>query len=100
MKIIKKYSATGYVYGACWGGGRCGYEARELKGKTLASIKQQAKKGIADGTLDAGMGFEKITGALLYVKTESVITVNKKEFINVEIDSLKIGKISKELYDL
>ena len=97
-KTTKRYSTIGYVWGHCWGGGEVGYTAKQLKANDMKSIKEQAIEGIENKSLDTGMGFEKITGALLLVKIEDVITIDKKEYINTEYQNLVVGNIPGYAY--
>jgi len=95
--MSKSYSATGVVYGNCWGGGKCRYAATELSGfSSLRALKTEAKEMLKTGALDSGMGYESLIGALLYIRKETTITFKKKVFYNVEIFPWFVGKLSVE----
>ena len=92
---MKTYKSNGLVYGNYWGGGAGSYQAENLEGKTFKSIIKQAEEGIANGSLDAGMGFESLKGALLEIETIETIEKNGKEYTNIESELQFIGDLSE-----
>ncbi len=90
MKTTKFYS-SGLVHGQYWGGGEGAYEARQFTGDTKESILEKAKAALADGSLDSGMGYQK-----LLVTT---IEVDGKKFTNREYHSEFIGDLNEEQQD-
>jgi len=92
---MKTYQLKGIVYGKFWGGGFGGYPARKLEAKTRAGIISRAKK-MLDGSLDSGMGFEYLKGALLEIKEIETITKNKKDYNRSELESCFIGDLDEK----
>jgi hypothetical protein len=83
------YSAKGYVYGKLWGGGAGSYKSKSLEGfDSKESLMIKAKEMLDDGSLDGGMGYEYLIGAILYIET----TDEEIEDIDVEF----IGDLTKE----
>jgi len=95
MKAKESFKSTGLVYGNLWGGGEGSYPAKKLEGKTKADILEQATKGL-DGSLDAGMGFESLIGAILLITTITTIVVKGKTFTNEETEEEFIGNLTEE----
>lgn len=85
--------ATGHVMGYCWGGGKASYPAKQLKGNTIEEVLELAKKGL-NGSLDSGMGFEKLVGAKLTLHVITRITIEDREFENIEYQEHFIGELS------
>ena len=92
------YKAKGLVYGHLWGGGEGAYPSKTLTSKTTKGLLKQAHKGL-DGSLDGGMGFESLTGALLNVTKTTKITIKEKEFINEESGIVFVGNLTEEQQD-
>ena len=65
MKTTKEYKASGWVLGNCWGGGKVWYQSNKYQSKTLKGIEKEIQKGIENGSIDSGMGFESILGAII-----------------------------------
>jgi len=98
-RIIEKkvYNATGVVYGIFWGGGKGSYPATKLRGfSTENELMEEAKKKLKSGSLDSGMGYQKLIGAALEIEEVSTINYNGKSFTNSDHYDIKyIGKLSK-----
>lgn len=94
---MKRYSAKGFVYGNNWGGGHCGYPSRFLCASSFKEIKEQAIKGVEDGSLNSGMGLESLIGAVLQLIICDVKIINKKEYTHTTKRFLIVGKVSKKL---
>jgi hypothetical protein len=101
--MSKKYNSAGIVLGKLWGGGIGGYKATDIEAKTRAELIKKAKKMLDDGSLDDGMGFEYLRGALLTIRETETIEHNGKEYHRVEPEYMIIGKITsaekQQLYD-
>lgn len=94
MDTTKSYQSTGLVYGCLWGGGEGGYPARQLEGNSLQEIIDQANAGL-DGSLDSGMGFERLLGAFLLVTETSTIEVDGKSYSHKEtLEPVFIGELT------
>lgn len=93
------YKAKGLVIGNCWGGGECGYASERLVASTKKEIMKQADNGLANGSLDSGMGFERLQGAIMEVTKITTTKIKGKEFINEETEINIIGKISEKQFN-
>jgi hypothetical protein len=91
----KRITVTGIVYGNCWGGGQSGFKARKIEGDTLKEVKDEAKRMLEDGSLDSGMGFESLNGAVLEAKIKTIKMINGEEYINTKHLIFTIGKTTK-----
>lgn len=90
------YDSTGLVFGVLWGGGRGSYPARQLHAETLEDLIAQANEGL-DGSLDSGMGFERLLGAVLFITKKTTITMNEKPFCNEEnLEPVFIGELTDD----
>ena len=82
LEIKKHYTSTGLVYGNYWGGGKGGYSARKLQANTKEELIELAKKGIEDGSLDSGMGYESLIGCMLEITVHETVEIDGKEFVH------------------
>ena len=90
-----EYKSTGLVYGNCWGGGRGAYKARCLKADTKEKLIEEAKRGL-DGSLDSGMGYESLIGAMLEICKITIIEIDGREFVNKEYDIETVGNLTED----
>jgi len=89
MEKSVKFSSVGVVYGQLWGGGEGTYTSVKLYGDTKEELIENAKKGIENGSLDSGMGYQKLLGCGLVITKHETITFEGKEYVNeddVEIE--------------
>ena len=96
MKV--SYSSKGLVYGNFWGGGAGAYEARRLNAPSEEELLKEANAGL-DGSLDGGMGFESLKGALLAITKITTTIIENKGFINKETEIRFIGNLTEEEQD-
>ena len=89
------FESTGLVYGKFWGGGEGSYPARKLKASTRKELIEKAKEGL-NGSLDAGMGFESLIGAVLNITKTTFIIVKGRLFNNTEYQTIFIGKLTRK----
>jgi len=94
-----KYTSTGLVFGNLWGGGKGAYEARKLSANTKEALLKEAEKGVEDNSLDAGMGYESLIGAILNVTKITTVYRKGKEFTNKETDVELVGDLSEKDQD-
>jgi hypothetical protein len=100
MKTNVKFESTGLVFGNYWGrGGKGSYPARKLYAETKSDIIEQAEKGLADGSLDSGMGYESLIGALLVITEITTINLKGKNYVHKEDDIIFIGDLSEDEQD-
>jgi len=90
------YSAKGYVVGIHWGEKvKSAYPSKEVKAETLEELKVKIEKGICDGTLDSGFGFQNLIGAYMRVTTHRTIEVEGFLFENTSCDYEFHGQLSE-----
>lgn len=93
------YKASGIVLGNYWGGGQGSYAAETLTADTLLELEQQILDGIKDGSLDSGMGYESLIGALMNIETIETRVIDDKTFIATENEHNCYGDLSEEQHD-
>lgn len=93
------YRATGIVLGNYWGGGTGGYPAESLKADSRENLNKQILAGIADGSLDGGMGFESIIGAIMTIGTIDSRQIDGKQFIAHDYEQEVYGDLSEDQQD-
>ena len=94
IKVVETYHASGLVYGRYWGGGEGAYKAISVKAGTIDELDEKIEQGIADGSLDDGMGYEKLIGAIMTVTIATKWIVNGDEFIKEESSSKFYGDMT------
>jgi hypothetical protein len=94
MKTV--YTAKGFVYGNYWGGGKGAYRSKEIIANTEDAIEEVANKMLKEGSLDGGMGYESLIGALLYVTETKTINIDGEDFKHEEIYCLFVGDLTEE----
>jgi len=94
-----KWISEGIVFGNYWGGGRGSYAAIKLSANTKEELLEQANKGLDDGSLDAGMGYESLIGALLNITKITTIIIKGKSFVNEESELEFIGDLTEQQQD-
>ena len=97
---MKVYKSTGVVWGHNWGGGQSGYKAEPLQAKTLKKLLKENNEMLEDGSLDSGMGFESLYGAVLDIEEVETITKNGKEYSRSEYFIETIGEVSEVEVDI
>ena len=96
MEKEVKFTAKGQVLGNYWGGGSGAYPTIKFTGATKEEILEKANAALNDGSMDSGMGYESLIGAILVVKETTKIVVDEKEFTNDEYEEISIGKLNDE----
>jgi hypothetical protein len=99
IKTKKHYTSHGLVYGNYWGGGKGAYSATRLTGETREEIIEKSKKGLEDGSLDSGMGYESLVGCLLHITEHETLEYDGKEFICRTTDMEFVGEMTEEEED-
>jgi len=96
MTIKYNYKAKGYVLGKFWGGGMGYYPAKTYSDSSLARLKTKIRKDFESGALDSGMGYEELTGTIMYINVISSRKLGRKIYTNNDkIITFKLGKISE-----
>jgi hypothetical protein len=96
MKKEISYSAKGHVLGNNWGGGKGSYPTILLRANTIDELLEKSRAALTDGSLDSGMGFEKLIGAVLDVTVITTIIFEDKEFTNEETETHIIGNLTED----
>ena len=94
-----RYKASGYVLGKLWRGGMggvAGYPADDVRADSLSELEQQIKDGIADGSLDSGMGFESLIGAVMTIDAIDERKIDGKLFVAHEYSESVYGDLTDE----
>lgn len=96
MKTTKRFECTGLVFGNYWGGGSGAYKARSLKANSRAKLIKQAIDALNDSSLDSGMGYESLIGAILHVEIIETVVINGEEFSRSDFEIEFIGNLTEE----
>lgn len=96
---MKRYIASGIVYGKTWGGGFGAYEAEKIEGNHRGLLIAEAQKMLKSGALDSGMGFEYLKGALLDICEIETVKLQGKVFTNKEYTQEFIGDLTEKEQD-
>lgn len=93
------YTAKGTVLGNLWGGGKGAYPTTVITGDSMEEVIEKAEKALNDGSLDSGMGYESLIGAVLDVEVKTRINIEDKPFFNREWEQITVGKVDEMDYD-
>lgn len=99
MEKKVKFYCSGVVYGRYWGGGEGAYSASKFSGNTKEEVIEQATLALKDGSLDSGMGYERLLGALLNIDEETTVELDGRKFTNTENYGVFIGDLNEEQQD-
>ena len=94
-----KYRATGMVWGNLWGGGQGGYPAETLESDTREELIGLIDAGLLDGTLDSGMGYESLVGAVMVIDEIDTRQIDGKIFVAIESDTYVRGDLSDQVQE-
>ena len=94
-----EYKTNGIVWGNCWGGGQCGYQADTLTANSLEALVKLIDAGVKDGSLDSGMGFESLIGAIMIIDVVETRQIDGKTFVATESEQYISGDISEEIQE-
>ena len=99
MEKIVTYKSTGIVLGNYWGGGQGSYEARSFNSDSLGELIELNQKALDNGSLDSGMGYESLIGALLLIEQITTITVDDEDYSNIHWSTEFIGELTETQQD-
>lgn len=94
-----KYIARGLVLGNYWGGGTGSYPSVKLENDDKDKLLEEANKKLEDGSLDSGMGYESLIGALLNIEEIDTKVIDGKEYTRSEFSIESIGILTQEQFD-
>jgi hypothetical protein len=86
-----KYHSSGFVLGDLWGGGSGFYPTKKFSADSLEELLELNKAALADGSLDSGMGFERLLTAKLNITTETSVVIEGEVFTNNQYHHEYIG---------
>ena len=90
-----RYRAKGLVCGIDWNNDETIYPTIEYSSRSrLEDLEDQINKGIEDGSIDGGMGYQKIIGALMTVTTIRTIILDGKYYTNSEDQVRAYGNLT------
>ena len=92
----QRFEATGFVLGFLWLGDQGSYPAKKIKADTREELLNKATDMLNDGSLDSGMGFQSLKGALIDIKTIETLTIKGKEYENENTDTVFLGELEPE----
>ena len=69
------YHAEGFLLGNLWGGGKGAYPTIKLTSDSIYGIRELAENALSDGSLDSGMGYQSLIGAILKISISSTVFV-------------------------
>ena len=96
FKQTVEFASRGLVLGRLYLGGEGAYKAKTLKANTKKELLEKATDMLLDGSLDGGMGFDGLIGAMLEITTITTFIVNDKSFRNEEREDVFIGNLTAE----
>jgi hypothetical protein len=100
MEIKVHYNYSGVVLGNYWGGGRGAYASiKETEFDSIEKLLLSAEEHLKKGSLDSGMGYESLIGAILLIETVKSVTIGEDTFINKSTDDTFIGDLTEEQKD-
>jgi len=99
MEKKKSYKATGFVLGNLWGGGQGAYRTIEFEADTKEELMDKAKVALEDGSIDSGMGFESLVGAVLDITETTTVEIEDEIFFNEKYIFDTVGELTNEQYD-
>ncbi len=99
MEKKKSYKATGFVLGNYWGGGTGAYPTIGFTADTKEELLEKAKVALEDGSIDSGMGYESLTGAILDITISTTIEFEGDEYVNEKYEFDTVGELTDEQYD-
>ena len=91
---MKTYKSSGLVYGNFWGGGAGAYPAEKGYSHNYKELKEDIENGIKDGSLDSGMGFQSLKGALIIVETIRTLPFKGRRYTNSTFKKVYFGDLS------
>jgi hypothetical protein len=96
FETTETWNATGLVYGRNWGFNYGTYPSISFQNNSYEGLIDEANKALANETIDSGMGFESILGALLKITCTTSIEIEDYEFKHTSFDTEFIGDLTEE----
>ena len=88
------FNSNGIVLGNYWGGGSGSYKATTFhSGISKEDLINQNEKALENGSLDSGMGYESLIGALIVIQTVSCVEIDGEIYTNKKEEDLSEERI-------
>jgi hypothetical protein len=88
------FTASGVVIGKLWGGGSGAYPSATLRSESLKDLRNDIQSALDSGALDSGFGFERLTGAEMYITETISKEIDGEIYTRNETTSEIFGEIS------
>jgi len=93
----KKYKSSGLVYGKYWGEGEGSYTAKTFQSNiSEEDLINQNLEALKSGSLDSGMGYESLIGAILLIEIITTTEIEDEVFTNTKSSELFIGDLTHQ----
>lgn len=89
------YKAKGLVYGCLWDNSMGSYPSKEVYSENFDELKEMIMSGIDDGSLDSGMGYQQLVGAIMEITTITDIVINDDVYTNKKYQVEYFGELSE-----
>ena len=89
-----QYKTKGLVYGQDWGFNYGAYPSQEGCYYKYSELEEDIEKRIKDGSLDSGMGYQSLKGALIIVETVRSVVVRGRIYTNSNFKRVYFGDLS------
>jgi hypothetical protein len=89
------YRAKGYVYGIFWGGGEGTYPSNTITSTDIDDLREQIMNGIQYGSLDSGMGYQRLIGAIMEITILTDIVIDDKVYTNKDYQTEFFGDLTE-----
>ena len=99
MEKKVSYKATGFVLGNYWGGGTGAYPTIGFEADTKEALLEKANLALKDGSIDSGMGYESLIGAILDITVITKIEIEDENYFNEKFEFDTVGELTDEQYD-
>jgi len=99
LETTSSFEAKGLVYGFLRSGQLGAYPTKTIVAGTREELLKLAGEKLQDGSIDAGMGFESLEGALLNITETTAVKIDGKVFYNENIEQEFIGNLTEEEKD-
>tara|TARA_R110000822_G_scaffold7020_1_gene29096 strand:+ start:149 stop:475 length:327 start_codon:yes stop_codon:yes gene_type:complete len=99
MEKKKTYKATGFVLGNYWGGGTGAYATIEFTADTKEELLEKANVALKDGSIDSGMGYESLIGAILDITVTTKVELEDENYFNEKFEFDTVGELTDEQYN-
>lgn len=92
----QRFEGTGFVLGFLYLGDMGGYPSKKIKAETRKELLEKATDMLADKSLDSGMGFDTLKGAMIDIKCIETITIEGKDYENENSEPVFLGELTPE----